>query len=75
MRKQSADQLRSYCAADQRLYFHYTDSTIPLSPKIRNLKPLAVICGWPAQFVSDLGGFSLDAAHLSRKISDPGATI
>ena len=28
-----ADQLRSYCAADQRLYFRYRDSTIPLLPK------------------------------------------
>ena len=28
-----ADQLRSNCAADQRLCFHYTDSTIPLLPK------------------------------------------
>ena len=25
-----ADQLRSNCEADQRLCFHYTDSTIPL---------------------------------------------
>ena len=28
-----ADQLRSDCAADQRLCFGYTDSTIPLVPK------------------------------------------
>ena len=28
-----ADQLRSNCAADQRLCFHYIDSTIPLLPK------------------------------------------
>ena len=28
-----ADQLRSNCAADQRLSFPYTDSTIPLLPK------------------------------------------
>ena len=28
-----ADQLRSNCAADQRLCFRYTDSTIPLLPK------------------------------------------
>ena len=27
------DQLRSNCAADQRLCFCYTDSTIPLLPK------------------------------------------
>ena len=29
----SADQLRSNCAADQRLCFRYMDSTIPLLPK------------------------------------------
>ena len=28
-----ADQLRRNCAADQRLCFRYTDSTIPLLPK------------------------------------------
>ena len=28
-----ADQLRSYCEADQRLCFRYTDSTIPLLSK------------------------------------------
>ena len=28
-----ADQLRSNCAADQRLCFRYTDSTIPLLPR------------------------------------------
>ena len=28
-----ADQLPSYCAADQRLCFRYTDSTIHLLPK------------------------------------------
>ena len=28
-----ADQLRSNCAADQRLCFRYKDSTIPLRPK------------------------------------------
>ena len=27
------DQLRSNCAADQRLCFRYADSTIPLLPK------------------------------------------
>ena len=31
-----ADQLRSNCAADQRLCFRYTDSTIPLLPKSEN---------------------------------------
>ena len=28
-----ADQLRSNCAADQRLCFRYTNNTIPLLPK------------------------------------------
>ena len=28
-----ADQLRSYCAADQRLCFRYIDTTIPLLSK------------------------------------------
>ena len=32
-KNKDADQLRSNCAADQRLCFHYTDSTIPLLPK------------------------------------------
>ena len=38
------DQLRSNCAADQRLCFSYTDSTIPLLPKseISSLKPSSV---------------------------------
>ena len=30
-----ADQLRSNCEADQRLCFHYTDSTIPLLAKYK----------------------------------------
>ena len=36
-----ADQLRSNRAANQRLWFHYIDSTIPLLPKseISNLLP------------------------------------
>ena len=39
-----ADQLRSNCAADQRLCFRYTDSTIPLLPKseISSLWPSSV---------------------------------
>ena len=37
-----ADQLRGNCEADQRLCFHYLDSTIPLLPKskISSLQPL-----------------------------------
>ena len=40
-----ADQLRSYCEADQRLCFLYTDSTIPLGSKckISSLKLSSVI--------------------------------
>ena len=39
-----ADQLRSNCETDQRLCFHYTDSTIPLlsKSKISSLKPSSV---------------------------------
>ena len=39
-----ADQLRSNSAIDQRLCFHYTDSTIPLLPKseISSLLPSSV---------------------------------
>ena len=40
-----ADQLRSNCAADQRLCFRYTDSKIPLLPKseISSLEPSSVV--------------------------------
>ena len=44
-----ADQLRSKCAADQRLCFHYIDSIIPLLAK-----PLAIFYDCTAGFVSDL---------------------
>ena len=33
-----ADQFRSYCEADQRLCFRYTDSTIPLLSKSKNFQ-------------------------------------
>ena len=46
-----ADQLRSNCAADQRLCFRYTDSTIPLLPKSE-----IIICGCTARFVWGLVG-------------------
>ena len=57
-----ADQLRGNRKADQRLCFRYTDSTIPLLP-------LAIFCGYTAQFVSDLVGnpedrFSHNKAHV-----------
>ena len=51
-----ADQLRGDREADQRLCFHYIDSTIPLLFKIRNFKPLAIFCGCTARFVLGLVG-------------------
>ena len=51
-----ADQLRGNCEADQHLCFRYIESTIPLLPIIRNFKPLAILFGCTAQFVSDLVG-------------------
>ena len=51
-----ADQLRGNREADQRLCFRYTDSTIPLLPKYKIFKPLAVFCDRVARFVSDLVG-------------------
>ena len=64
-----ADQLRGNLEADQRLCFRYTDSTIPLLPKIRNFKHLAILCGCTARFVLDLVGnpedrFSHNEAHF-----------
>ena len=64
-----ADQLRGKREADQRLGFRYTDSTIPLLPKFRKIKPLAIFCGCTARFVWDLvrnpkDRFSHNEAHL-----------
>ena len=42
-----ADQLCGNCTADQRLYFRYTDSAIPLLP-IYEIKPLAIFCSYTA---------------------------
>ena len=63
-----ADQLSSNCAADQRLCFHYIDSTIPLLPKfeISCLQPSSVVVQ-PGS-VSDLvrnpeDRFSRDRTH------------
>ena len=58
-----ADQLRSNCEADQRLCFHYMDSTIS-SFKIQNFKLLAVFCACTAWFVSDMCEFSHEVVHL-----------
>ena len=64
-----ADQLRRNRAADQRLFFCYIDSIIPLLSQIRNFKPLAIFCGCTTQFVMDLVGnpddrFSCVTAHI-----------
>ena len=50
----NADQLRGNREADQRLCFRYLDRTIPLLPKYKILKPLAISSGCTARFVSDL---------------------
>ena len=52
-----ADQLRGDHEADQRPFFRYTDSTIPLLSKSEiSGKPLAIFCSYTAWFVSDLVG-------------------
>ena len=71
-----ADQLRGNREADQRLCFRYTDSTIPLLPKSKISKPLAIFCGCTAWFVSDLVGnpedrFSHNEGHLLFFITLP----
>ena len=64
-----ADQLRSNREADQRLCFRYTESTIPLL-YIPNFKPLAILCGCTARFVSDLVGNSEDRfSHNEAQMS------
>ena len=51
------DQLGGNRKADKRLCVRYTDSTIPLLPKSEtSFKPLAIICGCTARFVSDQVG-------------------
>ena len=64
-----ADQLRSYCAADQRLCFRYIDTTIPLVPKseISGLLPSSVVaqpglCGTSSDFKD---GFSHNEAQIT----------
>ena len=67
-----ADQLRGNREADQRLCFRYTDSTTPLLPKSEiSIKPLAILCGCTARFVSYLVGnpedrFSHNEAHMPK---------
>ena len=59
-KNKDADQLHGNREADQRLYFPYLKSTIPLLPKSE-----AIFCGCTARFVSDLVGmFSRVTAHI-----------
>ena len=63
-----ADQLRGNREADQRLYFRYIDSTLPLLP-IYEMLSLYIVCSCTARFVSDLVGnpedrFSYNEAHM-----------
>ena len=64
------DQLHSNCAADQRLCFRYTGSTIPLLPKseISSLWPSSVavqpdLCGTWSE--TPKTGFTHNEPHLS----------
>ena len=64
-----ADQLRSNCEADQRLCFHYVDSTISLLLKTENFNLLDFFWNCTGRFVSDLVGnpedrFSRVAAQI-----------
>ena len=63
------DQLRSNCAADQCLFFRYTDSTIPLLPKseISSLY-IAIFCGCKARFVSDLRSETPKSGFLKTRL-------
>ena len=69
-KNKDADQLRSNRKADLRLCFRYMDSTIPLLHIcIQNFKPLAVLFGFTALFVSEVVGnpedrFSHNEAQL-----------
>ena len=77
MRKQGADQLCSDCAADQRICFHYLNSTILLLPKLTLKFPVAVQPGlcltwsmrWPSGRASDSGarGQGFDP-HSGRRV-------
>ena len=48
-----ADQLCGNREADQRLCFRFIASTIPVLPKYKHLKPLAIFCDCTGRFVSD----------------------
>ena len=76
-----ADQLRGNREVDQRLCFrYYTDTTIPHLSKSENLKPLAIFCDCPAQFVADQvdipeDRFSHNEAHMWIKEMQTRQTI
>ena len=57
-----ADQLYSNCTADQRLCFHYTDSTMPLLLFSFKLKPFQMVgLNWlKIMFTQDLNGILAD---------------
>ena len=68
-KNKAADQLRENREADQPLCFHYIDSTITLLPKYEIFKPLAILCGCTAWFVSDLVGNPEDQfSHYAAQI-------
>ena len=60
LENKGADQLRGYRAADQRLCFHYVDSTSPL-----NFKPLAIFYYYTARFVSETQKLGFPAKQLN----------
>ena len=63
-----ADQLRSNYEADQRLCFHYTDSTIPPT-YTQNFKILASFCGCTGWFVSHMVGIPKTGFLATRLIN------
>ena len=66
-KKKDADELRGSREADQRLCFHYTDSTIPLllNPKFQASSHLQWL---PSRFVSDLGSESPKTGFLMSRL-------
>ena len=65
-KNKNADQLHSNHEADQRLCFHYTDSTIPLLPISEISSLLAILCSCTARFVSGLVGNPEDVFLTTR---------
>ena len=70
-KNKDADQLCSYCTADQHLCFRYTDSTTPMFSKSK----ISVFCACKTWFVSDMLGnpedqFSGVMAYMLCDISE-----